>query len=83
MTPRENFIRAVRFERPDWIPVNFVINAACWHHYDQSALQDLMEEHSFLFPNFQRQEEVIPKYKPNQRADQPYTEMAETRTGHD
>ena len=72
MTPRENFLRAVRFERPDWIPVKFAINTACWHHYDQNALQDLMEDHSFLFPNFKRQEKITPNYGLNQRKDQPY-----------
>jgi len=74
MTPRENTLRAVRFEKPDWIPVKFAINAACWHHYDQNALQDLMEAHSFLFPDFQRQERVTPRYGLKKRKDQPYTD---------
>ncbi len=74
MTPRENTLRAVRFEKPDWIPVKFSINQACWHHYDQNTLQDLMEAHTFLFPNFHRQEEVNPRYGLNQRKDQPYTD---------
>ncbi len=38
MDPRENTLRAIRFERPDYIPMNFSINGACWHHYDQGAL---------------------------------------------
>ena len=33
--------------------MTFHINAACWDHYDQDALQQLMAEHPFLFPNFQ------------------------------
>ena len=45
MTPRENYLRAVRFEKPDYIPMSFHINAACWHHYDQEQLKDLIEEH--------------------------------------
>lgn len=52
----------------------FHINPACWHHYDQSALQDLMEEHRFLFPEFTRQEHVNPGYALNQRSDKPYTD---------
>ena len=51
---RDNLLRAIRFERPDYIPMTFHINAACWNHYDQNALLDLMEEHPFLFPDFQR-----------------------------
>ena len=52
----------------------FHINAACWHHYDQSALQDLMEEHRFLFPRFTRQKTVKPHYGLDQRKDEPYTD---------
>ncbi len=74
MTKHENFLRAVRFERPDYIPMTFHINSACWHHYDQNALQDLMEAHSFLFPDFRRQEKVIPHYGLDQRKDEPYTD---------
>ena len=29
---RENLLRAIRFEKPDYIPVTFHINAACWNH---------------------------------------------------
>lgn len=74
MNHRENVLRSVRFERPEYIPMTFHINAACWHHYDQDALQDLMEEHRFLFPDFTRQETVRPRYELNQRKDEPYTD---------
>ena len=40
---RDNLLRAIRFEKPDYIPMTFHINAACWNHYDQNALLDLME----------------------------------------
>lgn len=52
----------------------FHINAACWHHYDQDALQDLMEEHRLLFPRFTRQETVHPSYGLTQQKDAPYTD---------
>lgn len=74
MTRRENLLRTIRFERPDWIPVTFAINPACWHHYDQEELQDLIEEHPRLFPDFKRREKVSPEYLLNQRADAPYTD---------
>ncbi|MBT7702592.1 MAG: hypothetical protein HN700_20065 [Verrucomicrobia bacterium] len=74
MTSSENIRRAIRFERPECIPMNFHINAACWNHYDQNALQDLMEGHPFLFPNFTRQEKVSPGYGITQRKDEPYTD---------
>ena len=37
----------------------FHINGACWHHYPQEALFDLMESHQFLFPGFKRPKEPI------------------------
>lgn len=74
MDRRENVLRAIRFERPDYIPMTFHINEACWHHYDQNALQDLMEAHPFLFPDFTRRQRVNPDYAPNQRKDEPYTD---------
>ncbi|MAE60111.1 MAG: hypothetical protein CMJ49_02015 [Planctomycetaceae bacterium] len=74
MNHRENVIKAIRFECPDYIPMNFHVNSACWHHYDQNALQDLMEAHPFLFPDFTRQTNVTPRYAPNQQSDQPYTD---------
>ncbi len=74
MTTRENILRAIRFERPDCIPMRFHVNAACWHHYDQSALQDLMDAHPTLFPNFTRQENITPQYELNQRKDAPYAD---------
>ncbi|MFZ2146638.1 MAG: hypothetical protein WAV28_05400, partial [Sedimentisphaerales bacterium] len=46
----ENTLRAIRFERPEHIPVIFWINPACWHHYPKHALFELMAEHRLLFP---------------------------------
>jgi len=54
-----DMIRAIRFERPERIPMGFAINDACWNHYDHSALQDLMEAHSYLFPDFERKPEPV------------------------
>ena len=59
MTPRENLLRAVRFERPDYIPMVFHINAACWSNYPQEALAELKESHPFLFPNYERGTETV------------------------
>ena len=54
MNDRENTLRAIRFERPDHIPMSFHINDACWRHYPQDALFDLMQRHRFLFPDFRK-----------------------------
>ena len=49
-----NFTKAVKFQHPDYIPMQFHINASCWHHYPKEALWELMEEHKLLFSNFKR-----------------------------
>jgi uroporphyrinogen decarboxylase len=71
----ENVLKAIRFQRPDTIPMTFGISAACWHHYDQEALKDLMESHPLLFPGYARPAgEVKPSYLRNARAGEPYTD---------
>lgn len=52
MTRSENLLRATRFETPDYIPMVFSINAACWHHYPQEALVELLLSHKLLFPGY-------------------------------
>jgi len=47
----ENTRRAIRFERPEHIPVVFWINPACWHHYPSDALLELVSGHRLLFPD--------------------------------
>lgn len=71
----DNFSKAIRFERPDYIPMRFVINVACWHHYPKEFLWEMMEEHKFLFPGFVR---PAPDWEPEcplvARRDAPYTD---------
>jgi hypothetical protein len=75
MERRENILRAVRFECPEYIPMSFHINAACWHAYPQDALPELMAEHPLLFPDFDPPAKpVTPQYGPNQRAGEPFTD---------
>jgi len=53
----------------------FHINAACWHHYEQEALKDLLASHPLLFPGYERPAgKVEPHYALNARAGQPYTD---------
>lgn len=46
-------LRTIRFDRPDYIPMVFHINEACWYHYPAEALKEMMAEHKFLFPHFE------------------------------
>jgi uroporphyrinogen decarboxylase len=70
----ENTLRAIRFERPEHIPVIFWINPACWHHYPHEALFELIAEHRFLFPDFTSEDKVLPEPAAWERAGKPYTD---------
>ena len=73
MNQSENILRAVRFERPERIPMMFHINGACWHHYPPEALRELMASHPLLFSDFDPR--AIPDetgYGPRQKAGKPY-----------
>jgi hypothetical protein len=72
MNHRENLLRCVRFERPDIIPMVFHINPACWQHYPHDALQELMEQHPLLFPDFHATATFAPEFSPVQRKDAPF-----------
>lgn len=52
VTDRDTVYKSIRFERPDYIPMSFHINGACWHRYEPKALIDLMADHPLLFPDF-------------------------------
>jgi len=47
-----NLLRAILFEKPDYIPMHFAIIPACWHAYPQEALVELIESHPFLFKDY-------------------------------
>jgi uroporphyrinogen decarboxylase len=75
MNSRDTILRAIRFERPEFIPLQFHVSEACWARYDREALQDLMEAHPLLFPDFKRKAEtVIPNYGPRARKGEVYTD---------
>jgi len=70
----ENTLRAIRFERPEYIPMTFWINPACWHHYPKDMLLELIAEHSLLLPDFNSQNIAVPELAPWERAGMPYTD---------
>ncbi|MBU0754924.1 MAG: hypothetical protein KJ645_07270 [Planctomycetes bacterium] len=75
MNIRENLLRNARFERPDWIPVQFNINLSCWRNFPQQALQELMADHPLLFPGFKKKDEkIVPEFPFVARADEPYVD---------
>ena len=73
-TITQNTLRAIRFEWPDYIPVIFWINPACWHHYPRDVLLELMADHRILFPHFDAESDPEPELAPCERAGAPYTD---------
>jgi hypothetical protein len=71
MNAKENILRAIRFEKPEAIPMAFHINAACWNHYDKDALMELVHTHPYLFPT---PCSSSPTLALNARANAPYTD---------
>ncbi|MHC4432889.1 MAG: hypothetical protein ACYTBS_13695, partial [Planctomycetota bacterium] len=69
-----NTLKAIRFERPDYIPVILWINPACWHHYPKDVLLELMADHRILFPDFDTEDEPEVELAPFERAGAPYTD---------
>ncbi|MFI3213427.1 MAG: uroporphyrinogen decarboxylase family protein [Eubacteriales bacterium] len=49
MTPRENALKAIHFDIPDYIPASVRINDSCWHAYPQEFLLEQIEKHPLLF----------------------------------
>lgn len=75
LSHRENMFRTVRFEKPDYIPMTFAINPACWQHYPHEALFELMASHPFLFPGFELPKQPFtPEFALAARKDHPYTD---------
>ena len=72
---RKNTLKALLFDKPDYIPVNFVINDSCWNAYLQEKLLELISEHRLLFPNFAKPElPYTPKYANVAQKNHPYTD---------
>lgn len=76
MTPKENYLRTVYFDRPDYIQMSVGICSACWNYYPQEFLCEQMERHPRLFPDFVRpQLPFAPEYSKVARKDEPYTDF--------
>jgi len=51
---KPNNLRAILFEKPDYIPVRFSINRSYYFTGDLNEIFDLQERHPLLFPDFVR-----------------------------
>lgn len=75
MNANENFLRAVNFDRPDYIPMTFHVNPACWNHYPVDELKQLMLDHPMLFPDFRPEDDPVPtSFEPWSTAGEPFVD---------
>ena len=61
LTQRENMLRVIRFERPDYIPVSFVVSESVWSHYDPHAVEELLESHPIIAGKGRMRWDLVPK----------------------
>ena len=61
MTQRENMLRVIRFERPDYIPVIFAVSGSVFSHYDPHAVEELLESHPIIAGKGRMRWDLVPK----------------------
>jgi len=78
---RETILRSIFFQKPDFIPVSYVINPSYYFANDLDDIFDLQERHPQLFPNFVRPKDnaaFLETYKNSlggvMRADKPFVD---------
>lgn len=57
LSPRENILRAIHFQSPDYIPVTYKINPSYYFANNVDAVLDFQARHPLLFPDFVRPED--------------------------
>ena len=61
MTQRENMLRVIRFERPDYIPAIFAVSGSVFSHYDPHAVEELLESHPIIAGKGRMRWDLVPK----------------------
>ena len=80
ISARDNMLRTIFFQRPEWIPVSYCINTSYFFTNDPEEVLDFKARHPLLFPGFVRPERgtFLPKLKENlalvARRDEPFTD---------
>jgi len=69
MTYRENMLRAIRFERPDYIPVIFSINDSVYFHYEPDAILELLETHPIIAGKHRMRYDLVEKSRQKKEAE--------------
>ena len=73
LTERENCLRAIRFEEPEWIPCRVFLSGAAWKRH-REALEELVLRHPFIFGSHERGSMKFDQFHPSSRAGQEFTD---------
>ena len=63
MTQRENMLKVIRFDHPDYIPIAFHVNDSVYSHYDPHAVEELLESHPIIAGKGRMRWDLVPKNK--------------------
>ncbi len=80
ISARENMLRTIFFQKPDYIPVSYAINTSYYFENDPEDVLDFQVRHPLLFPGFVRPERgtYLPWLKEHlplvARKDEPFTD---------
>ncbi|MBQ8359292.1 MAG: hypothetical protein IJX37_05205 [Oscillospiraceae bacterium] len=80
LSERENILRAILFQTPEYIPVTYKINPSYYFANDVDDVLDFQARHPLLFPGFIRPEasDFLEKLRKNlhpvMRKDQPFVD---------
>jgi len=53
LSERENYLRSIRMEKPEWIPCRVGFPMATWHKY-REKLEELVLRHPRIFPHYKK-----------------------------
>lgn len=75
MTDRENYLKTVTFQGPEWIPCNVGISGASWDQF-RGEMEDVLVRHPTLFPGFEKGKRDFDRvdYGPAHRSREKFTD---------
>ncbi len=73
LTERENCLRAMRFQEPEWIPCRVLLSGAIWKRH-RDALDELVLRHSPIFGSRERGKRSYDDFPPSSKGGEKFTD---------
>ena len=71
MNGRENYLRAIEFRNPEWIPCSVNLSPVTWHKYKEK-LEELTLRHPLIFEDYKKGSIVFDEFPPGYREGEYY-----------